>query len=205
MIVGTRKILMSVALLATATAANAGADGAVAGTAPPAIVAHCEQCHGAAGNSASGAIPRLNGQEPGYLLSRLKAFRYPASLTPKATHAMWNLTTHISDQDIPIIAQYYASQPATSASQNGGQLAQEGRRIYERGASGQVPACQTCHGSYGQGVGLTPQLSGQHAQYLEDQLKAFVLTMRPHPVMSFQNKYLTDSQIKALAAYLAGP
>ena len=203
MVLASRAMLLSMALFANTASVVASADEKSDAMRPPAIAAQCGECHGVNGNSTSETVPRLNGQQAGYLASRLHALRYPASQTPKATHAMWNLTTHIGDDDVPVIAKYFASQTPTPASKNDGRLAATGREIYARGAFQEVPACQSCHGAHGEGHGSTPRLAGQHSQYLQDQLLAFRLTLRPHPIMSFQNKYLTDAQIKALAAYLA--
>ncbi len=41
------------------------------------LIPKCEQCHGPSGNSRSGMIPRINGQNAQYLTSRFFAFQDP--------------------------------------------------------------------------------------------------------------------------------
>ena len=195
---------ISTALIAACTVLSAvGAAQAVPAAAPPKVVQACQQCHGAGGNSTNPNVPRLNGQQRGYLEARLKALRDPTRQTPPAIHAMWDLANHIADDDIPVIAAYFASQSPTPANGHGA-LADQGRKLYERGASEDIPACQSCHGANGEGQGNVPRLAGQHQDYLAMQILDFRLTMRPHPLMSVKTRFVNDEQIKALAAYLAG-
>jgi len=130
----------------------------------------------------------------------MEALRDPTRQTPQATHAMWDLATHISDADIPAIAEYFASQQATAANGRGG-LAEQGKKIYESGAP-DVPACQTCHGARGDGHGTVPRLAGQHSEYLAQQLLAFKLAVRTHGSMDANNRFMTSDQIKAVTSYL---
>jgi len=52
----------------------------------------CQACHDAPGQN---AVPRLNGQHPAYILTRLREFHNPASQTPHATYAMWDMSSSI--------------------------------------------------------------------------------------------------------------
>lgn len=63
-------------------------------------------------------------------------------------------------------------------------------------------ACMACHGT--DGVGTTPQrpnLAGQKAHYLVQQLKAFRSGERTDPSMNAVAKLLSDEDIDNLAAY----
>ena len=68
---------------------------------------------------------------------------------------------------------YFESKPAHKHPVADPELAQMGRFIYNRGNpySG-VAACADCHGAAGHGTEKLPRLGGQHAQYVENQLKA---------------------------------
>src|SRR5690348_9216456 len=85
-----------------------GAD--AASTAMTKITGQCQSCHGAGGDSTQAKVPRLNGQMAGYLSARLKSFRDPTRQTLPAIHSMWDISTHVGDDEIPQIAKYYASQ-----------------------------------------------------------------------------------------------
>lgn len=67
--------------------------------------------------------------------------------------------------------------------------------------------CAGCHGEAGQGGsrGEYPRLAGQHAKYLESQLKAFRARTRVNlPMYPYtQERELPDQDIKDIAAYLA--
>jgi cytochrome c553 len=82
-----------------------------------------------------------------------------------------------------------------------------GRFIYLRGNpfSG-VAACSTCHGPTGGGTENLPRLAGQHAQYTENQLKAFNKRERTNDnaVMHAIASKLTELELKAVSVYLSG-
>lgn len=66
--------------------------------------------------------------------------------------------------------------------------------------------CAGCHGEFGQGGsrGEYPRISGQHAKYLESQLKAFRARTRVNiPMYPYtQERELPNEDIKDIAAYL---
>ena len=65
-------------------------------------------------------------------------------------------------------------------------------------------ACAMCHGPVGLAVAPdTPNLAGQPASYLEEQLKAYRGGTRKHEVMSLMAKPLTDADIGNLAAWFS--
>jgi cytochrome c553 len=87
------------------------------------------------------------------------------------------------------------------------ELAQMGRFIFLRGNpySG-VAACASCHGPRGHGTETLPRLAGQHAQYTENQLKAFNQRQRTNDnaIMQGIAGKLIELELKAVAAYIAG-
>jgi cytochrome c553 len=68
--------------------------------------------------------------------------------------------------------------------------------------------CAGCHGDFGQGGkrGEYPRIAGQHAKYLEQQLRAFRLRQRVNiPMYPYtQERELSDKDITDVTAYLAG-
>ena len=71
-----------------------------------------------------------------------------------------------------------------------------------------VPACAGCHSPTGAGIpSQYPRVSGQFSEYMEAQLKAFREDQRKNsPANQMQDiaKKLTDTEIKAVADYMAG-
>ncbi len=65
-------------------------------------------------------------------------------------------------------------------------------------------ACAVCHGVLGLSVAPdTPNLAGQPASYLVQQLRAYRSGARRHEVMAVMAKPLQDSDIDQLAAWFA--
>ncbi|MFB4202734.1 cytochrome c [Arhodomonas sp. KWT2] len=84
----------------------------------------------------------------------------------------------------------------------------QGRRIAQDGLWEQgVPACTTCHGPDGRGVGsVFPPLAGQHANYLRNQIEAWQSGDRhddPHGLMASVAGRLEADQAAAVAEYFA--
>jgi cytochrome c553 len=205
------RALIAAAAVATASQAAADVASLAAGT--------CAACHGAAGVSANAQYPDLAGQEPGYLRAALQDFRSGA----RPSTIMQPFAASLSDAEIAGLAAFYARQPRATAEADETGLSAEGRRIYLRRVRGiRGPACAACHGG-GQGSGfghgmmgggmmggmstdpaVTPRLAGQHGAYLAAQLDAFASGTRPDTIMGPIAAALTETQRKAVAAYLAG-
>jgi cytochrome c553 len=62
--------------------------------------------------------------------------------------------------------------------------------------------CVACHGNDGIGIlAEYPSLTGQHADYLEESLRAYRSGQRKNAVMAGMTAALTDEDIDALARY----
>ena len=88
-------------------------------------------------------------------------------------------------------------------------LAALGQKIYRGGNSATtVAACAGCHGPSGAGMPAQyPRISGQFAEYVEVQLKAFRSGARandPNGMMRGVAARMTDREIQAVAEYVAG-
>lgn len=186
-------------------------------TAGQAKAAACGACHGADGNSPAPTFPKLAGQGEKYLLKQMTEIKSGVRSVPQ----MIGQLDAMSEQDLADIAAFYASQntqlsgsEAISIKLNSGDSVDGltyGRDLYRAGNSETgVPACMGCHSPTGVGNAPAgyPRLSGQHAQYIEAQLKAFREGSRANDgdtrVMRTVAKQLSDAEIKAVANYIAG-
>ena len=82
----------------------------------------------------------------------------------------------------------------------------DGAAIAQTGGGAAVPACQTCHGTVGEGVAQAgfPRLANLGARYLQRQLAAFADGTRGNAVMTPIAKALSVADSAAVSAYYAG-
>ncbi|MEW5864085.1 MAG: c-type cytochrome [Pseudomonadota bacterium] len=170
----------------------------------------CAACHGADGNSPAPANPHLAGQIPEYLFRQMASFKAQGNRKPERESAvMTGMVAALSEDDMRNLAAYYSAQKLKPAVARDKEAAALGQRIYRGGiiASG-VPACAGCHGPTGAGIpSQYPRIAGQHAEYIEAQLKAFRAGTRandPNGMMRGVTVRLNDGEIRALAEYVAG-
>lgn len=181
--------------------ALAGGD-AAAGKTKSAV---CAGCHGATGNSVNPEWPSLAGQGAGYLTKQLKDFkdgkRDNATMAPMAAP--------LSEQDMEDLSAYFASQTFKQGAADES-LVELGQSIYRGGVpSSGVAACIGCHGPDGAGnpAARFPALQGQHAKYVENQLKAFSEGQRANDSAKMMRSVaarMTDKEIRAVASYVQG-
>ena len=119
-----------------------------------------------------------------------------------------------ADQDLADIAAYFSSQ-ARSGGQTDPELLALGAKIYRSGvAERNVPACMACHSPTGQGNAPAgfPALTGQHAQYVADQLRAYRKGYEDPAgrtndgetmIMRTTAFGLSDKEIEAVSSYVA--
>ena len=169
----------------------------------------CAGCHGAdgAGNAAAG-FPRLAGLDAGYLHKQLRDFQAGS----RKNTVMEPIANALSDAEAQAVAAYYASRtsavaaapPATDAMQ----MIARGERIALHGQwENTIPACVSCHGPGGRGVGTHfPALAGQSARYIVAQFEAWRDGSRhndPLELMKGIAQRLSEPDIAAVAAYFA--
>lgn len=167
----------------------------------------CAACHGPDGNSVTSAWPKLAGQHASYLVRQLHAFQDG----DRKEVTMTTFAAQLSDQDILDLAAYYASQKMTPGTADP-DLARMGESIYRGGVADRgVAACIACHGPTGQGNPLAayPVISGQHADYLLTQLKAYADGSRRsdgamNQMMRNIATLLREDEMRAVASYIQG-
>src|SRR5688572_33139320 len=170
----------------------------------------CAACHAADGNSIGPANPKIAGQVPEYLHKQLVDFKAQGGKKPARENAvMTGMVANLSDADMKNLAAYYSGQKLKPAAAADKDLAALGQKLW-RGGNAQtgVPACAGCHGPAGAGIPAQyPRLSGQFAEYIATQLKAFKEGSRandPNGMMRGVASRLSEREIRAVAEYAAG-
>lgn len=201
--------LMAAFLLATVLSSHASTEAKSAPAKPDlakgaaTYAGVCAACHGADGNSAIPANPKLSQQHPEYLVKQLQEFK-----AGKRNNAvMLGFASTLSEDDMKNVAFWLASQKAKPGFAKDKELVALGERIYRGGiAERQVAACAGCHSPNGAGIPAQyPRLSGQHADYSIAQLTAFRDGLRKNSLQMNQvAAKLNDREIRAVSDYIAG-
>ncbi|NMH60609.1 c-type cytochrome [Alteromonas ponticola] len=172
----------------------------------------CAACHGPDGNSMIEANPKIAGQHENYLLKQLKEFKLAAKTggeEGRNSAIMTAQVANLSEQDLEDLAAYFASQEATPGA-TPEEYIEPGAALYRGGDEERgITACIACHGPSGNGMQLAgfPDISGQHAAYTIDQLKAFRKGARNNDMNGMMRdiaQKLTDEDMTILANYIAG-
>ncbi|MEM7430797.1 MAG: c-type cytochrome [Pseudomonadota bacterium] len=218
-----RIVTACVLLIATATAAQAESliDGSI--EAGKAKSMTCGACHGMEGNSLSPQWPNLAGQNAGYIVEQLQAFKDGT----RSELTMNPMAMMLSEEDMRNVAVYYESLPAAAtavrvpADMNLEDGEKEkltltssvalGKALYIGGdEERKIPACMSCHGPTGRGnpAANYPSLHGQHASYSAKQLRDYASGARTSDGKSRQMRdiaeRLTNVEIEVIASYIQG-
>lgn len=150
----------------------------------------CQGCHGIPNykNAApTYSVPKLGGQQAGYMISALKDYSTGNRAHPTMhAHAASN-----SEQDRADMAAFFAGQGPRKAAVVG-----------TPPAAAQV--CTACHGADGHAaLPEYPALAGQHADYLARALRDYKSGKRKNAVMAGIVGTLADKDIDAVAAFYA--
>jgi cytochrome c553 len=165
----------------------------------------CQGCHGEDGNSLSDLVPKLAGQNAGYILKQVHNFQ-----AGNRKHAIMNdLAVTVNDQDLADIAAYFESLPKMKGAGSDNKI---GMNLFLKGdISRKIVACINCHGENGKGLkpnaSMFPVIGGQNKDYLSRQLINFRKDERnnsPNEIMNTISNKLTDDEIEALAEYISG-
>jgi cytochrome c553 len=196
---------MMAILLAFAPLMAVAAGDPVAGEQKAAV---CAACHGADGNSAVAAWPKIAGQHHEYLARQTRLVRDRIRNVPQ----MWGLVMNLTDEDIDDISAFYAQQTVSPGVADEAYV-ELGRKIYHDGnRDSGVPACAACHGPAGNGIpgAQYPMVRAQHAAYLADRLnryRAGEVNGEDDPysaIMAGVAANLSDEEIQAVSSYMEG-
>lgn len=153
----------------------------------------CLGCHGIEGYRnayPSFRVPKLGGQQAGYIEIALKGYRSGMRAHP----TMVAQASSMNDQQIADVAAYLAGLSNETVA-NGGSDAPPLE---------EAQTCAACHGQNGIGVSPTwPTLAGQYQDYLVHALKQYREGERTDAVMMPLAAGLSDETIELLATYYA--
>ena len=169
----------------------------------------CAACHGADGNSAAPANPRLAQQHSEYLYKQLLDYTVrQGQQRPARENAIMNgMASQLSDDDKRNVSAWFASQPSQTGTARNKQTLDLGQRIWRAGLPEKsLPACSGCHNPAGLGIPVQyPRLAAQHAEYVEATLRDFRQgTRRNNVAMQEIAAKLSDAEIRAVADYVQG-
>ncbi len=163
----------------------------------------CFICHGADGESSTPAFPRLAGQHATYLARQLADYRSGR----RKSSAMQPMVDDLGAADFAALGAYFAAKPTQAHAVSDVALAARGRVLFDSPIPGKTTmACSSCHGNGGEGSEDLPRLAGQHALYIENQLRQFNKRERTNDSATMQTiaARLGEAEMKALAAYISG-
>ena len=166
------------------------------------VTVRCALCHGLDGQSQSPLYPKLASQNAEYIVKQIFNFK----TGQRASTVMRDVANTLSATDIRALAGYFSRLPITPHPPSDPEVAAVGRYIYFKGnpLSGVSP-CVTCHGVYATGGAQMPRLAGQHAEYIERQLKGFIDSTRSNDMsMHGVVRGLTELEIRGVSQYLSG-
>lgn len=168
-------------------------------------IAHerCEACHGQGGQGNNAMFPKLSGQNANYLVQQMFNFKSGA----RRSSVMEPQLADLSGDDIVQLARYFSARSLKPTPVTDDQLSTQGRALYMQGnpTSG-VAACYVCHGPTARGGQMLPRLAGQHADYLELQLRRFIERSRTtdQTLMHSVASKMTDQEIRSVSHFLSG-
>jgi cytochrome c553 len=195
---------LAAAMLAGPAHANDTGAAAVSKHEVQAKLQYCEVCHGVSAQGFLGyyPIPRLAGQQITYIETQLQGF-----VEHKRTNnIMFNVGHVLSSAMITALATDLHDLNPKPLGNAPKELVAAGKQIYEEGVPGaNVFACSSCHGKEAKGDGQFPRLAGQLYAYVTLQLTNWSKERgeTTSDIMAPIARGLTESQIKAVAAYVS--
>jgi cytochrome c553 len=157
----------------------------------------CSACHGENGAPQQKTTPALWGQQLGYLYVELRDYKSGA----RKNDQMSAVAASLEHDDMMALAQYFSQKPWPNLGQP---RASEAVATQAMGATSSV-VCTSCHQEGYKGEGTQPRLAGQQKDYLAQTMLDFRDGKRGNnPGMSDLVKSISESDIAAIAEYLAG-
>ena len=157
----------------------------------------CSACHGENGVPQQKDHPVIWGQQQGYLFIELRDFKTGA----RKNDLMSPIALSLDVSDLMPLAQYFSQKPWPNLAQPPatGDVAAQAQR-----ANASI-VCTSCHQEGFKGDSVQPRLAGQSHDYLAKTMSDFRTGARANnPSMTDLMKAISDSDIAALATYIAG-
>ena len=151
--------------------------------------AACAGCHGDKGTTSTATVPNLAGQDAGYFIEAMRAYKKGA----RSDDSMKGVAATIDEATMKNLAAYYAKQQPlptkAKAPLNTAELVQR---------------CDRCHGLNGNSTDPhMPAVAGQRADYHAKVLHAYRSGERKSSAMSAMSGSLSEADVESLAAYYA--
>jgi cytochrome c553 len=157
----------------------------------------CGACHGESGAPQQKATPVIWGQQLGYLYVQLRDYKSGA----RKNDLMSAVVAGLEREDMMQLAQFFSQKPVPNLGQPPAPQAVAARAL---SATSSV-VCTSCHQEGYKGDGTQPRLAGQEKDYLAQTMLDFRDGKRANnPGMSDLMKSISESDIGAIAEYLAG-
>jgi len=157
----------------------------------------CTACHGESGVPQQKTTPVLWGQQLGYLYVQLRDYKSGA----RKNDQMSAVVASMERDDMLALAQYFSQKPWPGLGQPPAAAAAAAEAL--RATSAVV--CTTCHQESYLGEGTQPWVAGQERDYLAQTMLDFRDGKRGNnPGMSDLMKSISESDVAAIAEYLAG-
>lgn len=182
----------------------------VVGGGPGGAGASCFACHGLKGQGDAGsASPRLAGLDVSYFAKQMRDYASGA----RSNDAMTSIAQQLAQVDYQSLALYYAGLSAQASAMQVAMpdedVVRAGDALYARGSAERgIQACVECHGPAGRGFNPVYPSVVQPASYSVGQLRLWRDGVRRndhHDLMGTVSRRMTDEDIRAVSAYLAGP
>jgi cytochrome c553 len=157
----------------------------------------CSACHGENGVPQQKDHPVIWGQQLGYLFIELRDFKVGA----RKNDLMSPIAQGLDPSDLMPLAQYFSQKPWPNLAQPPatGDVAAQAQR-----ANASI-VCTSCHQEGFKGDSVQPRLAGQNHDYLAKTMTDFRTGARANnPSMTDLMKAISESDIAALATYIAG-
>jgi cytochrome c553 len=164
-------------------------------TANEAVQAACGRCHGADGVATAPETPHLNGQQPGYLIDSMEAFKSKKRPTAVPEHQAATVSTELIRAAAELYAGSKAARPAQTT--NPDKVA-KGESIYGS-------KCAACHPDNGRDFEQdAPLMAAQNLAYLNAQNRLFVAGKRKFAFKQDEAfKGLSEADLEAVAEFFA--
>jgi len=170
---------------------------AAAAQLPAEVLATCNVCHGAGGNSETPKTPSLAGQPKLFIETQLVLIREGL----RDVAEMKGVMDRMTDAAIIALATHYAAQPlAPNAAMVNADKARRGEELSRK------LLCGTCHLPDYSGQKQVPRLAGQDEAYLQYSMQQFRDNPGPgrDTIMASTLRGLSDTDLANLAHYFAG-